>query len=109
MLLDEAHETLLTQPSGGHRRMHMAGSGAVTLYQQYGVTLAGDRNMYAVAVLPEPMTLTVFGLGAALITRSRRWQDTNPAKTNNIGVPSRALSWHIVDFHRAKSSFPSTV
>ena len=48
------------------------GPGTVTLYQQCDVTLAGDRNMYVVAVLPEPMTLTLLGLGAALIIRSRR-------------------------------------
>ncbi|MBN1817339.1 MAG: PEP-CTERM sorting domain-containing protein [Sedimentisphaerales bacterium] len=47
-------------------------AGTYTLYQQNDATNAGGRNMYSVGAIPEPMTLTLLGLGGLALVRRRR-------------------------------------
>lgn len=52
------------------------GAGTITLRQQYDATNPADRNMYGVAAIPEPMSLALVGLGALLIIRNRRQDES---------------------------------
>jgi len=51
-------------------------AGTITLLQQYddvpAAGGAGRRNMYGVAVVPEPTTILLLGLGALVVRRRRR-------------------------------------
>lgn len=47
-------------------------AGTVTLLQQNDPTEVNQRNMYALAVVPEPVSLTLLGLGGIVIIRTRR-------------------------------------
>jgi hypothetical protein len=47
-------------------------AGTVRLFNQNDLTEVNQRNMYTVAVVPEPVSLTLMGLGVIVIIRRRR-------------------------------------